>query len=98
MSDPESNPDLYTLSVWVLHSPYADGSWRGLEKCVTDSSDVPRLFGSRQEAEVFVSTHELLGFKPVRVLLTVPAVRRDTSVVPPDVWSSVDGVEEENHG
>lgn len=66
------------LQVWVLHSPYPDGTWRGVEKCVTtQDSNLPLLFESEQEALDFKSKHELEEMTPVLVRLVVPFVRRN---------------------
>ncbi len=38
--------------VYVLHSPYGNKTWRGLEKCMRDAStDAYLFFYSREEAE-----------------------------------------------
>jgi hypothetical protein len=72
---------MFPHSVFVIHSPYPDGTWRGLEKCGRWSSypdlDAPILFTSREVAEDYVSKHKLLEFefRIVEVTLVTPAVR-----------------------
>ena len=68
-----------THSYWVIHSPYPDGSWRGIEKCYSRYTwaRTPELFESKEQAELAASGLGLLskGFVPVEVELKVPDVR-----------------------
>lgn len=70
----------YTL--WVLHSPYPDHSWRGLEKCAAHDTGGPMLFDTQEEAQAFARTTQCDPyFFPVAVRLTVPNVRETLTVV-----------------
>lgn len=64
---------MYPHQLWVLHSPYPDGTWRGLEKC-SATPDGPRMFDSKESAEAALD-----GLPPyfsvVEVTLLTPAVR-----------------------
>ena len=71
-----------TSSVWVLHSPYPDGSWRGIEKCMTSEEGGLMVFDSEDTARAFLVQQDLIDMVPVRCLLTTPFVRRPVSVVP----------------
>lgn len=76
-----------TQNMWVLHSPYPDGTWRGIEKCMSnpkDGADGPLLFLSEQAAIDFCREHELIDMIQVRCLITVPCVRQAFTVIPPD--------------
>ena len=74
---------MFPHSVFVIHSPYPDGTWRGLEKCgrgfVDDTTDydAPLLFTDREDAKNYLSKHKLLefGFVIVEVTLVTPSVR-----------------------
>jgi len=67
------------LERWVLHSPYPDGTWRGIENCQTRSTGGPLLFDTEDDAVAFrakvFTAEEQAYWRPVRVLLTVPAIR-----------------------
>lgn len=72
---------MFPHSVFVIHSPYPDGTWRGLEKCgrgfVDDTDcDAPLLFTDREVAKNYLSKHKLLefGFVIVEVTLVTPSV------------------------
>lgn len=60
---------------WVVHSPYPDNTWRGIEKCITSEEGVPKLFLSEDQASYFASKHYM--FTPVRIALITPRVRGD---------------------
>lgn len=59
---------------YVLHSPYPDKSWRGVEKCVT-TLGAPHLFETPEDAKKFTVDHSLTEFTIVEVVLTTPGVR-----------------------
>lgn len=67
--------------VFVLHSPYPDGSWRGIEKCATtEYSDGPLLFYTEHEILDFMKKRANRidpDFRIVPVVLTTPSVRED---------------------
>lgn len=66
---------MYPHQVFVLHSSYPDGTWRGLEKC-SSTSEGPRVFTSADEAEAArVAMPEGDYFKVVEVTLVTPSVR-----------------------
>lgn len=64
---------------FVLHTPYPDGSWRGLEKCLGCQSTPEGLlvFELREEAERFLKDNGLVddGVVIVPVTITTPRVR-----------------------
>ena len=61
---------------YVLHSPYPDKSWRGVEKCAGSAeAGGPLLFHSRAEAALFAQERELTEFMVVETVLMTPAVR-----------------------
>lgn len=67
--------DAATLDFWVLHSPYPDGGWRGLEKCVCHQSGSPRLFREEIAARFYAHLEGLEEyFVPVKVCLSFPWV------------------------
>jgi hypothetical protein len=77
---PGAAPASYTLDaqpVWVLHSPYPDGTWRGLEKC-SATRDGPLVFGAREGAEeVLRNMGEVASyFRIVEVCIVMPCVRK----------------------
>jgi len=61
-------------TMWVLHSPYPDGTWRGTEKCLGSEHGDILLFYSRDAAAEYRDAVLANHFRPVRVTLTVPAV------------------------
>ena len=68
---------MYPYQLWVLHSAYPDGTWRGLEKC-SASSDGPRLFNSEEDAQSALdamSAEVRPYFSIVEVTLVTPSVR-----------------------
>lgn len=65
-----------TYPFYVLHSPYPDKSWRGIEKCVTiGSTGMVMLFDTKQEAEEYMKKFNLEEFVPVELELITPDVR-----------------------
>lgn len=84
MVTPVTDDDLDTLDAWVVHSPYPDGTWRGIEKCASTEAGAPLLFFSEQEAVNFIEEIMEAGLMiPVRVVLTTPSARRPlASLVP----------------
>ena len=67
----------FGLVYWVLHSPYPDKTWRGIEKSSAHDDGAPRLFEKKSDAEAFIVAHEMDPyFVPVEVCLVVPGVRR----------------------
>jgi hypothetical protein len=70
---------------YVLHFPYNDGSWRGLEKCVTtEDSDAPLFFVSPEDAYAYMRKHDLedLGCKVVEFQVHHPNIRQPFQIVP----------------
>ncbi len=68
---------MYPYQLWVLHSAYPDGTWRGLEKC-SATSDGPRLFNSEEDAQSALDAMPVEVrpyFSIVEVTLLTPAVR-----------------------
>lgn len=64
-----------TVVVYVLHSPYPDGTWRGWEKCA-GNGQAALVFDSRESAEAYArgsAHHET--FRVVPVVLNTPGVR-----------------------
>ncbi len=77
---------------YVLHSPYPDRSWRGIEKCVsTTKPSNPRLFESEDEALGFAHGHNLNEFIPVPIRIEMPRVRAELAT-----W--IQACEEANDG
>ena len=62
---------------YVLHSPYGDKTWRGIEKC---AGDPPLLFASQELAEKFANKNNLTEFVAVEITVTTPAVRGSLSL------------------
>lgn len=62
--------------MWVLHSPYPDGTWRGLEKCSHNGNGLI-LFATEDAAKTAIDDGEGLadGLVPVSVQLHHPPVR-----------------------
>jgi len=61
---------------WILHSPYPDGTWRGIEKCAMDDDCTgPLLFETCDEAKEFISKRCIDWFAPVKVTLSTPNIR-----------------------
>lgn len=64
--------------MFVLHSPYPDGSWRGLEKCprAEDESGALLVFETAEEAEAYRQKNPCPEFlRVVEVFLNTPDVR-----------------------
>lgn len=68
---------MYPHQVFVLHSAYPDGSWRGLEKCSGTEEGCVRTFTEREAAEKALVAMGDTGdyFKIVEVTLVTPNVR-----------------------
>lgn len=68
---------------WVLHSPYDDGSWRGIEKCSHDPKGSLRVFSSEEEAMAHRNVMDMPEYvKAWKVGLVVPNLRDWTELVP----------------
>lgn len=68
---------------FVLHSPYPDKTWRGVEKCIASSDGGPMLFFSEEDAAAFAKRNgasEFLSIVPV--VLQVPDVRGPLTLSP----------------
>ena len=65
-------------SYYVLHSPYPDKSWRGVEKCVSmpGTFGSPMLFDSSSDALAYAKRLDLQEFIPVEVELATPSIRK----------------------
>jgi hypothetical protein len=69
---------------WLLHFPYPDGTWRGLEKSYTADdlaqppppASTPMLFETEGDAQRFAERFGVVGAVPVQVALVTPLVRR----------------------
>jgi len=76
---------------YVLHSPYPDGTWRGLEKCIGCENDPEGLlmFETYDDAKAYSDRYNLAKskFVVVQVRVTTPRVR--TPVMTPDADPSV---------
>jgi hypothetical protein len=69
---------MYPHQVFVLHSAYPDGTWRGLEKCSGTPEDCVRVFAERAPAdEALAKMREDVRpyFQVVEVTLVTPDVR-----------------------
>lgn len=63
-------------SYYVLHSPYPDKSWRGIEKSVSvGTQGTPLLFDTKADALAYAQQLNLAEFVAVEVELATPAVR-----------------------
>ncbi len=62
---------------YVIHSPYKDGSWRGMEKCYSDTEGtIATLFEDREAAERTLARMPEAGFLDVwPIEVEVPNVR-----------------------
>ncbi len=81
--------------LWLLHFPYPDGTWRGLEKSYTVdgmqplppaaesmvSPSTPLLFEEEEEARRFAERFGVVGAVPVQVSLLTPFVGRSLDAV-----------------
>jgi len=80
-----------THTVYLLHAPYPDGSWRGLEKCSGATGDGEPctganpagtlVFSTREEAEAFAHKLNLPGFYVVEAALVTPSIRQPLNSV-----------------
>jgi hypothetical protein len=70
--------NMTSIEVWVLHSPYPNGTWRGDEKCCCTEEDGggPRLFLSKQAALDFLEVKGVGDnhYIPVQCVLVTPSV------------------------
>lgn len=63
--------------VFVLHSAYPDGTWRGLEKCAGAPGDATLIFTTREAASNYLKEHECDPyFQVVEVTLVTPFIRK----------------------
>jgi len=63
--------------LFVLHSPYPNGTWRGLENCLTGTdTEGPLLFETPERAQAWLHADPVAQqyWKVVAVELTIPAV------------------------
>lgn len=68
---------MYLHQLFVLHSPYPDGTWRGLEKC-SATPEGPRVFDSVEGAQSALDGMPVEVrpyFSIVEVTLVTPSVR-----------------------
>ena len=83
------NPDTMPHEKWIAHSPYPDGTFRGLEKStgvgLTMGTMFPTLnpshlvsivmLDTREEVEAYITAHKLTGYVPVCVHVVTPGIR-----------------------
>lgn len=63
--------------VFVLHSAYPDGTWRGIEKCAGAPGDATLIFTTKEAAEQYLKEHECDPyFQVVEVTLVTPGIRK----------------------
>lgn len=74
------------ITMWVLHSPYPDGTWRGVEKCLGSEHVDILLFYSHGAATEYRDHAKASHFRPVQVTLTVPTVGFDVKAHPRFRW------------
>ena len=68
---------MVTDRVYVLHSAYPDGTWRGLSKCCGATGDATLVFSEREAAEQYLKDHDCDPyFRVVEVTLVVPGIRK----------------------
>lgn len=73
---------------WVVHHPYGDGTWRGLEKCSgqgftaqwqhvsgATSNSAMLFFHTKEDADGFITAHGLEHAVAVRVEVVTPRIR-----------------------
>jgi len=71
-----------TREMWVIHSPYPDHTWRGIEKCVhSEELNGLLLFETAEDAQDRIESREIPFFYPVRILLTTPSVRNSLEAI-----------------
>lgn len=79
------HPKVRRHLAYVLHSPYGDRTWRGMEKCCsTKESDGPLIFLTREDAETYLSSHgERIDpyFEVVPVVIETPSIRKALNAV-----------------
>lgn len=70
-------PNVFPHVGYVLHSPYADGTWRGWEKCM-GTMDAQLVFPTREEAEKALTTRTVTPefYRVVEVTILTPGVRK----------------------
>ena len=68
-----------THTLYVVHSAYPDGTWRGIEKCSSGSTGIlgPYLFDQPEIAKAYMEGEGMDArlYRVVLVTLTTPAVR-----------------------
>ena len=62
-------------TLYTLHVPYKNGSWRGLEKCYTGTQGTVTLFENKEDAEQALAQVPGVGFKIWPIEVEVPSVR-----------------------
>ena len=63
------------LRQWVLHHPYEDGTWRGIEKCSHDEVGSLRVFSSEEEALEHHKNRDMPEYmKPWEIQLQIPGI------------------------
>lgn len=72
---------MFPHQVFVLHSAYPDGTWRGLEKCAGApgvTAWTTLMFNDRVEAEGFLNAQPEMKpyFRVVELTLVTPDVRQ----------------------
>lgn len=72
----------YAIPVWVLHSPYPDGSWRGMEKCLGSEDADILIFYSREAAEVYRAKVGAYHFHSTPVYMVSPPVGEPGTTYP----------------
>ena len=51
---------MFKQVMYVLHSPYSNSCWRGIEKCVSIGNGAVAFFESREMAEAALASDEVL--------------------------------------
>lgn len=69
---------LCSTPVWVLHSPYPDGTWRGIEKCQSTEQCGAVLYPTKEAAQEALRGQDDMEqyFRVVEVTLVTPFVRK----------------------
>ena len=75
---PKMEDNVIREQYFVLHSPYPDGTFRGIEKCYAGNPGTPLLFDSVGDAQAFAAVNHLGkdSHVPVCVELAFPGVRK----------------------
>jgi len=60
--------------VWVLHNPYPDKTWRGMEKCLGSEDADVLIFYSKEAAEVYRTKMGVHHFYSTQVYMTSPSI------------------------